>query len=371
MLKPMGKKPELRKTTQTDDGAPGQSDASEGAVEEHREKPRRRKRPSAEPRGVSDAAESKGVVSAADFLQLPNPKENISIELPGGEVEVSNLDKVFWPDEEYTKADLIGYYLQVSDTIINYLKDRPAILARYPNGIADSGFFQQNIKDAPAILETERLQNQVGRFLNYAVYTSVASLIYLVNLGTIAQNPWHSRLSNLDRPDYIVFDLDPHGSPFANVLQVALVLRDVLSELRLTGYPKTSGSTGVHVYVPIARRYDYQEVARFSEQVSTRVAERVPKLATVERRISGRKQGQVYVDWQQNTRGKSAASVYSVRAKPGASVSMPVTWDEVSQGFEIADFTIRTVPGRLKKKGDLWADFLKDNQALPKLPGEH
>ncbi|HUK90087.1 MAG TPA: non-homologous end-joining DNA ligase [Blastocatellia bacterium] len=330
----------------------------------------RRKRPSGRERTISLGANSSSAVAAAAFLHSPDAIKDVTIKLPGGAVEITNLDKVFWPENGYLKADLLRYYLEVADVIIKYLKDRPAILARYPNGMADQGFFQQNIKDAPGILKTVRLENQVGRFLNYAVYTSVASLIYLVNLGTIAQNPWHSRLSNLDRPDYVVLDLDPHGAPFHHVLKVALVIRDVLGELGLTGYPKSSGSSGIHVYVPLNRRYEYEEVARFAEQVATKVARRSPDIATVERRISARKPGQVYVDPQQNARGKSAASVYSVRAKPGATVSAPVTWAEVSDGFEIADFTIATVPKRIKEKGDIWAAMLKDRQTLPKLTGQ-
>jgi len=337
-------------------------------MENELEKPSRKRRPSAAQRTVSSSAKSKGATSAAAFLAIDSPKGDLSLKVPGGIVGISNLDKMFWPVEKFTKGDLISYYLRVSGVMIKYLKDRPAILARYPNGITQKGFFQQNIDDAPAILHTERLENQVGRFLNYAVYTSVASLIYLVNLGTISQNTWHSRLSDLDRPDYVVFDLDPYEADFSTVLQVALTVNQVLIDLGLTGYPKTSGSKGVHVYVPVARRYGYEEAARFAEQVAAKVAERAPKIATVERRMNARKQGQVYVDWQQNARGKSAASIYSVRARAGATVSTPVTWEEVSRGFEMTDFTIQTVPDRIEKKGDLWDGMLKRKQMLPKLP---
>jgi bifunctional non-homologous end joining protein LigD len=251
-----------------------------------------------------------------------------------------------------------------------YLKGRPSILKRYPNGVSGQMFFQHNVEGAPELLKTVPVESETGRMLNYAVYTDLASLIYLVNIGTIEQHCWHSRVTNLDRPDYIVFDLDPHGSPFTNVLKVALAMRDVLKSLKLTGYPKTSGSSGIHVYVPVRARYEYEEIARFSEEVSIRVAERLPEIATVERRIAERKKDQVYVDWQQNAKGKSAASVYSVRAKPGATVSTPVTWQEISRGFEIKKFTIASVPPRLKKKGDLWKEMLKDRQSLPKLKRE-
>jgi bifunctional non-homologous end joining protein LigD len=348
------KKPNSEKSTQSTDEAPA----------------RRLARPSGKPRRTSKEPAVEGAISVSDFLKGPGSGPNTTLDLPGGIVEATNLEKVFWPDEHYTKGDLVRYYLEVSAVIMKYLKDRPAILARYPNGALEKGFFQQNIQDAPALLKTERLENQVGRFLNYAVYTDVASLIYLVNLGTIAQNPWHSRVPNLDRPDYVVFDLDPHGAPFADVLKVALATAEVLRGLSIVGYPKTSGSTGMHVYVPIARRYGYDEVAAFAEEVSNRVAESTSKIATTERKISARKPGQIYVDWQQNARGKSAASVYSVRAKPGATVSTPVTWNEISYGFEMTDFTIKTVPKRLEQKGDLWDGMLKGGQRLPQLARE-
>ena len=307
------------------------------------------------------------VISTATFLRQPELAGSLKLRIGRTVVDVTSLDRVYWPDEGYTKGDLLRYYITVGKTVLPYLKDRPTILKRYPNGINAPMFFQHNVENAPDLLKTVELESETGRAINYAVYSDLTALIYLVNIGTIEQHPWHSRIGDLDHPDYIVFDLDPHGAPFANVRQVALVMGDVLKELQLTGYPKTSGSSGIHIYVPVRRRYSYEEVARFAEQVSERVAERVPQIATVERRLAERKQDQVYVDWQQNARGKAAAAVYTVRAKPGASVSTPVTWQEVVRGFEIRDFTIKTVPPRLKKKGDLWREMLKDRQTLPKL----
>jgi bifunctional non-homologous end joining protein LigD len=307
------------------------------------------------------------VISTTTFLQAPRLAGDRRLRIGRATVEVTSLDRVYWPDEGYTKGDLLAYYLSVGKTMLPYLKGRPTILKRYPNGIQAPMFFQHNIEDAPDLLQTIELQSETGRAINYAVYSDLAAFIYLVNIGTIEQHPWHSRVGDLDHPDYVVFDLDPHGAPFANVRQVALVMRDVLKELELTGYPKTSGSAGIHIYLPVRRRYDYEAVARFAEQVSERVAERVPQIATVERRIAERKKDQVYVDWQQNARGKAAAAVYTVRAKPGASVSTPVTWQEIARGFEIRDFTIKTVPRRLAKKGDLWREIFKDRQRLPKL----
>ena len=348
-------------------------------LSEYREKRDFKKTP--EPKGVKpkttrkrrvieSKADSQAAVSRAAFLKKRKLEGDATLKLGRDAVELTSLDKIYWPESGYTKGDLLRYYLEVSRYIMPYLKDRPAILKRYPSGIGGQMFFQHNVDSAPELLKTERLESETGRKLNYAVYTDVASLIYLVNIGTIEQHPWHSRVANLDRPDYIVFDLDPHGAPFSNVLKVALTMRDVLKELKLTGYPKTSGSSGVHIYVPLRPRYEYEEVAEFSEIVSIRVAEAMPEIATTERRIAERKKDQVYVDWQQNARGKSAASVYTVRAKPGATVSTPVTWREIAQGFEISDFTIKTVPARIKKRGDLWKDFFKSRQQLPKLVRE-
>ena len=309
-------------------------------------------------------------VSTTTFLGERELEGDVSLKIGRDRVELTSLDKTYWPKEGYTKGDLVRYYLEASPYIMPYLKDRPSILKRYPMGISGQMFFQHNVESAPDVLKTVELESEQGRRLNYAVYTNLASLIYLVNIGTIEQHPWHSRVSRIDRPDYIVFDLDPHGAPFKNVLEVALVMRDVLKEVKLTGYPKTSGSSGIHIYVPIKQRYEYEEVARFSEQISMRVADRASKISTVERRIAERKKNQVYVDWQQNAKGKAAAAVYTVRAKPNATVSAPVTWQEISRGFEIKDFTIKTVPRRLKKKGDLWKDMLKDRQTLPRLKRE-
>jgi bifunctional non-homologous end joining protein LigD len=305
-------------------------------------------------------------ISVATFLERVDELEgDVGLRIGRTAVEVTSLDRVYWPREGYTKADLIAYYLRVGKLIMPHLKGRPAILKRFPNGIKDDGFFQHDVTSAPALLKTEKLESETGRVLNYAVYTDLASLVYLVNIGTIAQNPWLSPLAHLDRPDHVVIDLDPKGAPFENVLAVARNARTVLDELGLTAFVKTSGSTGIHIFVPIKPVYDYDRVAGFAERVATRIAAVDPKISTVARSLAERQKSQVYVDWQQNARGKSAASVYSVRAKPGATVSAPVTWDEVERGLAIADFTIETMPGRIDDVGDLWADLFKRRQSLP------
>jgi bifunctional non-homologous end joining protein LigD len=245
-----------------------------------------------------------------------------------------------------------------------YLKDRPAILQRWPRGIKAPMFFQQDLESAPEFIKTVRLMNQEGRELDYAVFSTIGSVIHFVNLGNIEQHPWHSTVMHLDKPDWIAIDLDPKSAPWENVLQVALVVKEIADEIGLEVFPKTSGSSGMHVYVPLKPSNEYEQVAEFAKLLAGEVARRAPQIATVERTIAKRKSTQVYVDWMQNARGKSLASVFTARAKPKATVSMPLTWKEISQGVKITDFTILNVPEILKKKGDPWAGFFASRQAL-------
>ncbi len=304
------------------------------------------------------------VVTVDEFLQLDRPKGDRILKVGREEVSVTSLDRIYWPDEKLTKFDLLSYYLKVADYIMPFLVDRPAILQRYPRGIKAPMFFQQDLESAPAFIKTARLTNQEGRQLDYGVYSTVGSLMHFVTLGTIEQHPWHSTVKRLDKPDYIAIDLDPKRAPWENVLQVALVVKAVADEIGLKAFPKTSGSSGIHIYVPLKPTNEYDKVAEFARLLASEVAQRAPKIATVERTIAKRKSTQVYVDWMQNARGKSLASVFTARAKPKAPVSMPLTWKQVEQGVKIQDFTIVNVPELLKKKGDAWADFFESRQAL-------
>jgi len=243
------------------------------------------------------------------------------------------------------------------------LQDRPAILQRYPRGIKAPMFFQQDLDSAPEFIKTARLTNQEGRQLDYGVYSTVGSLLHFVTLGTIEQHPWHSTTKHLDKPDWIAIDLDPKRAPWENVLQVALVVKEVADEIGLEVFPKTSGSSGIHLYVPLKPKNEYEQVAEFAQLFASEVARRAPQIATVERTIAKRKSTQVYVDWMQNARGKSLASVFTARAKPKATVSMPLTWKQISKGVKIQDFTITNVP-ELLKKGDPWKDFFASRQVL-------
>jgi len=304
------------------------------------------------------------VVTVNEFLQLDRPKGDRILKVGREEVSVTSLDRIYWPDEKLTKFDLLSYYLRVADYIMPFLVDRPAILQRYPRGIKAPMFFQQDLDSAPEFIKTARLTNQEGRQLDYGVYSTVGSLLHFVTLGTIEQHPWHSTVKRLDKPDYIAIDLDPKRAPWENVLQVALVVKEVADEIGLQAFPKTSGSSGIHIYVPLKPANEYEKVAEFARLLASEVAQRAPKIATVERTIAKRKSTQVYVDWMQNARGKSLASVFTARAKPKAPVSMPLTWNQIEQGVKIQDFTIVNVPELLKKKGDAWADFFKQRQSL-------
>jgi bifunctional non-homologous end joining protein LigD len=305
------------------------------------------------------------VVTVEEFLSLDRPKGDLVLKIGREQVSVTSLDRIYWPDEKLTKFDLLSYYLKVADYIMPFLQDRPAILQRYPRGIKAPMFFQQDLDSAPEFIKTARLINQEGRELDYGVYSTVGSVVHFVTLGTIEQHPWHSTIKRLDKPDWIAIDLDPKRAPWENVLQVALVVKEVADEIGLTAFPKTSGSSGIHIYVPLKATNEYDKVAEYARLLATEVARRAPQIATVERTIAKRKSTQVYVDWMQNARGKSLASAFTARAKPKAPVSMPLTWKQIEKGVKITDFTITNVPELLKKKdGDPWADFFKSRQTL-------
>ncbi|HWP56041.1 MAG TPA: non-homologous end-joining DNA ligase [Pyrinomonadaceae bacterium] len=303
-------------------------------------------------------------ISVEEFLALKKPKGDLIVQIAGERVSVTSLDRVYWPDEKLTKFDLLTYYLKVSSHVMPFLKDRPAILQRYPRGIKAPMFFQQDTESAPAFIKTVTLVNQEGREVNYSVYTTVGSLLHFVNLGTIEQHPWHSTLKHLDQPDYIMLDLDPKQAPWKNVLDVALVCKEIFDEVGLKAFPKTSGSSGIHIYVPLKPKHTFGKVAAIAEALAAEVARRAPKIATVQRSLAKREKQQVYVDAMQNARGKTIAALFSARAKPGATVSMPLTWKQIKKGVKISDFTIENVPALIKKNGNTWDDFFQSAQQL-------
>src|SRR5438552_712654 len=298
-------------------------------------------------------------ISPEEFLALKQPKGNLILGIKGERVSLTSLDRVYWPSENITKFELLCYYLHMEAFIMPFLKDRPAILQRYPRGIKAPMFFQQDLESAPPFIKTARLINQEGRELHYAVFTTIGSLLHFVNLGTIEQHPWHSTIKHLDKPDYLMLDLDPKAAPWPNVLAVALVCKDVFDELGLPSFPKTSGSSGIHIYLPLKPKHDYSKIAAVAHALAGEVAGRAPKIATTQRSLAKRQKQQVYVDSMQNARGKTIASAFSARAKAGATVSMPLTWKQIEKGVKIADFTIKNVPKLVEKNGHAWKVFFE------------
>jgi len=302
--------------------------------------------------------------SIQEFLALKKPKGDLLLAIEGERVSLTSLDRVYWPDEKLTKFDLLSYYVRIGPHILPFLKDRPAILQRYPRGIKAPMFFQQDLDSAPAYIKTVHLTNREGRELDYAVFTTVGSMLHFVNQGNIEQHPWHSTIKHLDKPDYLMLDLDPKQAPWENVLQVALVCKEVLDELGLPAFPKTSGSSGIHVYVPLKPKLTFGRVASIAEALAAEVAQRAPKIATVQRSLAKRQKQQVYVDAMQNARGKTIAAPYSARAKPGATVSMPLTWKQVEKGVKISDFTIQNGTKLIEQTGDAWENFFAEAKQL-------
>ncbi len=309
-------------------------------------------------------------LSIGDFLSLAHPSGDVTVEIDDVRVPLTHLDRIYWPKEKITKFDLLSYYIRIFPVIGPFLQDRPAILQRYPRGIAAPKFFQHDLQSAPDFLKVVRMQNEEGREIDYAVYTGLASLLYLTNLGTLEHHPWHSTIARIDRPDWLVIDLDPRGAPWENVLRAAQVTRASFEERGWTPFPKTSGSSGIHLYLPLEPIDDYESVAHVAEEIAAEVAARAPQIATIERVPSARKKGQVYIDWLQNARGKTMVAPYSVRGKPGATVSMPLTWEVVEEGVQIADFTMKNVPAQVETQGNPWEGFFRNRQRLPGRPNK-
>jgi bifunctional non-homologous end joining protein LigD len=273
------------------------------------------------------------------------------------EVRLTNLDKPFWPELGVTKRDLLQYYLDVAPALLPHLRDRAMVMKRYPNGAAGDFFFMKRAPTPrPAWIETVSIEHDSGNVIDFPVIQDVAALLWVINLGCIDLNPWYSRRDDVNRPDFLHFDLDPvEGATFARVRETALAVRAALDELEMPSYPKTTGSKGIHVYVPIRRGPDQKEVWNLAKGLAFALAARHPKLITAEYVIAKRPKGHVLVDYNQNAWGRTLASVYSLRPRPRASASAPVTWEEVERGIEIDDFRIDNLPARLAKIGDLWA----------------
>ena len=272
---------------------------------------------------------------------------------------ITNPRKVFWPDEGYTKSDLIDYYDSVSPWLLPYLRDRPLVLTRYPDGIKGKSFFQKDAPEwIPSWIRTARIHSHdVGRDIDYFVVDDRESLRYVVNLGTIPLHLWSSRRQSLDHPDWLVLDLDPKGAPFTDVVKVARALHRILEELALPSYVKTSGATGLHILLPLGARYDYDVTRTFARLLAVMGVEAEPAISTIARPLRSRG-GKVYIDFGQNGQGQTIVAPFSVRPLPGAPVSCPLRWEEVTATLDPSRLTITTAPARFQKLGDPLAPVL-------------
>ncbi len=282
----------------------------------------------------------------------------------------THVDKVFWPKEGYTKGDLLSYYDSVSKYILPYLKNRPESLRRYPNGIEEESFFQKNIvKGVPDWVETVKVQHS-DKVVNYLLVQDKKSLLFAVNFGCIDFNPFNSNIKSLDNPDYLILDLDPEDISFGAVVETAQMLHELLEEMLIPSYPKTSGATGIHIYIPLAAKYSYNEAKQFAEILARKGHERLPTITSVER-LPKKRQKKVYIDFLQNNFGQTLAAPYSVRPRPGASVSTPLLWSEVKKGLDPLDFNIKNTLKRLEKKGDLFLPVLGKGINIQKILSKH
>ncbi|MBX4210889.1 DNA ligase D [Candidatus Parcubacteria bacterium] len=316
-------------------------------------------------------------------LELLNSKKmnEKKITVEGKELTVSNVKKLYWPDDGYTKGDLIDYYKKIAPILVPYLKDRPESLHRFPNGIDYEGFYQKDVerKNLPDWIETCIIHSESNdKDVDYLLCQNQSTLVYMANLGCIEINPWNSRVKHLDNPDYIIVDLDPLNIGFEEVIQVAQTVKEVLDDLKIEGYPKTSGATGIHIYIPLGSRYHYDEARAFAEIIANLTHERLPKITSIERSPSKRNK-KVYVDYLQNIRGQTLAAAYSLRPRPKAPVSTPLIWrgqtlaaayslrprpkapvstpliwNEVKSGLYPEQFTIKNIFKRIEKIGDIW-----------------
>jgi bifunctional non-homologous end joining protein LigD len=288
--------------------------------------------------GGTGRVPDKGAASLPDGPAAPLPRFNFS-----------NLDKTFWPEEGYTKGDLIEYYRKISSWILPFLADRPVVLTRYPDGISGKSFFQ---KDAPGFIpdwiRTERMwSEQAEREIDYFICDDEAALLYLINLGTIPLHVWASRTTTLDRPDWCVLDLDPKDAPFSDVLRVAHATHALCEDIGLPNYVKTSGSSGLHVLIPLGGQCRYDEARSLGELLARLLVAELPEISTITRQVS-RRAGKVYIDYLQNGSGRLLVAPFSVRPLPGAPVSTALRWSEVNAGLDVKRFTIETMPDRME-----------------------
>jgi len=297
-------------------------------------------------------------------LLIPRDQPNAELAIGTRIVRLTNLDKPFWRRPLITKGDLLQYYADVAPVLLPHLKDRAMVMKRYPNGTSGELFFMKRAPTPrPPWVETCAIAHRSGSVIDFPMVQDLATLLWIVNLGCIDLNPWYARCDDVNRPDWLHFDLDPvPGATFGRVLEASLIVRDALEHLGMRPFIKTTGSKGVHIFVAIERGPVQKEVWRFAKALAVTLAARHPKLLTAEYRVADRPRGHVLVDYNQNAWGRTLASVYSTRPKPRAPVSMPVTWEEVERGIAQSDFRLDNTPARIRALGDLWKPLLSSER---------
>jgi bifunctional non-homologous end joining protein LigD len=317
------------------------------------------------PSGVSRRASAqRGIVKP---VTIPKDLANAELTVGGKKVALTNLHKPFWPELGISKGDLIRYYAEIAEYLLPHLHDRAMVMKRYPHGAHGEFFFMKRAPvPRPDWIQTCSILHESTNVIDFPMIQDLASLLWVVNLGCIDLNPWYARCDDVNRPDYLHFDLDPvtagkgeRAVPFERVLEVGLIVRDALAGMGMTRRANTTGSRGVHVYVPIVRGPTQKEIWLVAKALAQELARRNPRLITAEYRIAKRPSGRVLVDYNQNAWGRTLASMYSVRPKAGAPVSMPVTWKEVEWGITIEQFHLKNAAARLRKVGDLWKPLLE------------
>lgn len=284
-------------------------------------------------------------------------------------LHLTNQNKIYFPKDGITKGDVVQYYNEVADLILPYLKNRPESMNRYPNGIDGSSFYQKDVDTdkIPSWLKTKKIFSESNNEdINYLICNNKETLIYMANLGCIEMNPWNSTIKNIENPDWLVIDIDPDQQDFSVVVETALVVKDVMDGLETECYCKTSGASGLHVYIPLGAQYDYDSVKILAELIAHEVQSRLPDTTSLERSIKKRNH-KIYIDYLQNRIGQTLAAPYSVRPKAGATVSTPLEWSEVNSKLHPSQFTIKNVLKRFEKKGDLWTPVLSKGVNIKKI----
>ena len=290
-------------------------------------------------------------------VPIPSHRDSVDLQLGGKTVRLTNLRKIFWTDRGITKGDLIQFYIDIAPVLLPHLVDRAMVMKRYPNGTSGEFFFMKRAPSPrPEWIQTCAIEHASGNVIHFPVVRDLASLLWVVNLGCIDLNPWYARCDDVNRPDYLHFDLDPvEGATWEQMVESASVVHAALTKLKLPSFIKTSGAKGFHIYVPIVRGPTQKEVWTVAKQLAQALAAMRSDLITAEYRIAKRPRKRVLVDYNQNAWGRTLASVYSVRPRPNATVSTPITWKELRAGARIEDFRMDNLRQRIKKVGDLWA----------------